>query len=358
MTVKVRKRKSTNGKMHWQADIHVTLPSGDVLRERRMAQGSTKAAALRWAKAREAHLLRHGKENQQPKNNTALSPTLREFVEQFRRDYLIANRWRPSTLYNWDSVLTHHLLPALGETRIDKIGPREIQKLKQRPLAASTMNLVLAKLRALLGQASEWGLLESVPKVSKVKETKRTPEYLSFDDYGRLVESTRMVLDEHSVVALLLGGDAGLRSGEIQALRWRHLFFDRNRIHVCENVVRGHLGPPKGGRDRWVPMTKQLRGALETMKRRSERVLWCSKNTEPFTHSVLARRVRKAMCRAGLASKGPHTLRHTFCSHLAMRGVSAVKIQKLAGHANLATTQVYMHLAPSTLDDAIEALGR
>ncbi len=62
------------------------------------------------------------------------------------------------------------------------------------------------------------------------------------------------------------------------------------------------------------------------------------------------------MCRAGLASAGPHTLRRTFCSHLATRGVSAVKIQKLAGHANLATTQVYMHLAPSTRDDTIGVL--
>ena len=97
MTVNVRKRKSTSGKVHWQADIHITLPNGQVVRERRMAQGTTKAAALRWAKARHAHLLRHGKEKQPDRLNT--TPTLGEFVEQFRRDYLIANRWRPSTLY-------------------------------------------------------------------------------------------------------------------------------------------------------------------------------------------------------------------------------------------------------------------
>ena len=342
--------------MHWQADIHVTLPNGEILRERRMAQGSTKVAALRWAKAREAHLLRHGKEER--KNEVKMAPTLGEFAEQFRRDYLIANRWRPSTIHNWNSVLVHHLIPALGDYRLDRIGPREIQRLKQRPLAASTTNLVLAKLRAMLNRASEWGLIEKVPKVSKVKEAKRTPDYFSFDDYGRLIESTRTGLDELSLAMLLLGGDAGMRCGEILAVRWQHVFFERNRIHVCENLVRGHLGPPKGGRDRWVPMTRQLRAALETMERRGERILWRDQYAAPFTRELFSRRIGKAMVRAGLTRRGPHTLRHTFCSHLAMRGVSAVKIQKLAGHANLSTTQVYMHLAPSTLDDAIEALGR
>ncbi|MCB9754490.1 MAG: site-specific integrase [Myxococcales bacterium] len=356
MTVKVRKRKSTSGTMHWQADIHVTLPNGEILRERRMAQGSTKAAALRWAKAREAHLLRHGKEERKDRNKK--TPTLGEFVDQFRREYLIANRWRPSTICTWDSVLARHLIPVLGDYQLDAIGPREIQLLKQRPLAATTTNMVLAKLRAMLNQACEWGLIERAPKVSRVKEAVKSPEYLSFDDYDRVIETTRTVLDEMALVILLLGGDAGLRCGEMLALRWCHVFFNRNRIHVCENDVRGHVGPPKGGRDRWVPMTKQLRKALEVMERRSERVLWRGEDAEPLTAGVLAWRVYKATSHVGLGRKGPHTLRHTFCSHLAMRGVSAVKIQKLAGHAKLSTTQVYMHLAPSTLDDAIEALGR
>lgn len=59
---------------------------------------------------------------------------------------------------------------------------------------------------------------------------------------------------------------------------------------------------------------------------------------------------------AGLPETGFHITRHTFCSHLAMQGVPASAIQALAGHADLSTTQRYMHLAPSALDDAIAAL--
>ena len=54
--------------------------------------------------------------------------------------------------------------------------------------------------------------------------------------------------------------------------------------------------------------------------------------------------------------KGPHVLRHTFCSHLARRGASAKAIQELAGHRDLATTQRYMHVSPSALDAAIALL--
>ncbi len=53
---------------------------------------------------------------------------------------------------------------------------------------------------------------------------------------------------------------------------------------------------------------------------------------------------------------GVHILRHTFCSHLAMRGAPARAIQELAGHQDLATTQRYMHLSPAALDAAIRLL--
>src|SRR5207253_1359453 len=59
---------------------------------------------------------------------------------------------------------------------------------------------------------------------------------------------------------------------------------------------------------------------------------------------------------AGLSEQGVHILRHTFCSHLAMRGAPARAIQELAGHADLSTTQRYMHLSPAATEDAIRLL--
>jgi len=60
--------------------------------------------------------------------------------------------------------------------------------------------------------------------------------------------------------------------------------------------------------------------------------------------------------RAGLRITGWHILRHTFCSHLAMRGAASRAIQALAGHAGITVTERYMHLAPSALTEAIALL--
>ena len=80
------------------------------------------------------------------------------------------------------------------------------------------------------------------------------------------------------------------------------------------------------------------------------------------TGNRLRRRSSRALSarlarRAGVES-GVHTLRHTFCSHLAMRGAPARAIQELAGHQSLGTTQRYMHIRPAAIEEAIELLER
>ena len=66
-------------------------------------------------------------------------------------------------------------------------------------------------------------------------------------------------------------------------------------------------------------------------------------------------KMRQAARRAHVKA-GIHILRHTFCSHLAMRGAPARAIQELAGHQDLSTTQRYMHLSPSAVENAIRLL--
>jgi site-specific recombinase XerD len=69
-------------------------------------------------------------------------------------------------------------------------------------------------------------------------------------------------------------------------------------------------------------------------------------------------RAGRAARRAKLAEEGVHILRHTFCSHLAMRGAPIKAVQELAGHRELGMTQRYMHLSPAALDSAIRLLDQ
>jgi site-specific recombinase XerD len=75
-----------------------------------------------------------------------------------------------------------------------------------------------------------------------------------------------------------------------------------------------------------------------------------------LTQKIVQDHVRRAARRAQVANGGVHVLRHTFCSHLAMKGAPPRAIQELAGHQDLATTQRYLHLSPAAIDGAIRLL--
>jgi site-specific recombinase XerD len=105
-------------------------------------------------------------------------------------------------------------------------------------------------------------------------------------------------------------------------------------------------------------MTLRLAAALREYRHlRGARVL-CLRDGAPLTQKIVQNHVRRAARRAQLAASGVHRLRHTFCSHLAMRGAPARAIQELAGHQDLVTTQRYMHLSPAAIESAIRLLDQ
>ena len=103
-------------------------------------------------------------------------------------------------------------------------------------------------------------------------------------------------------------------------------------------------------------MTQRLTSALKASRHlRSARVL-CLPDGTPTTRNRVIKAIRGSQRGAGLPQAGMHVLRHTFCSHLAMKGAPARAIQELVGHADLSTTQRYMHLSPAATEDAIRLL--
>ena len=143
---------------------------------------------------------------------------------------------------------------------------------------------------------------------------------------------------------------------EIAALEWQDVDLAKRQLCVQRSNWHGHITSTKGGRLRYVPMTTRLTEALRQVRHlRGPRVL-CDRDGGAFTPKMVSDHVRRAARRAGLVNKGVHVLRHTFCSHLAMRGAPARAIQELAGHQELGTTQRYMHLSPAALDAAIRLL--
>jgi site-specific recombinase XerD len=88
---------------------------------------------------------------------------------------------------------------------------------------------------------------------------------------------------------------------------------------------------------------------------RGPRVLYRQDGRQFVEHHIVDL-LKKVARMAELRINGPHILRHTFCSHRAMKGAPARSIQDLAGHRDLTTTQRYMHLSPNAIHDAIRLL--
>ncbi len=367
MAVTVRQRQTRKGS-YWQADIRLRLPDGTPHRERVRTPGKTRAQAVNWARQREVHIIRHGldkevherhkevkQSEEKARGESTQAPTLRVFAPRFLQDHVEANRCAPATRKNYESVLRSHLLPVLGRVRLDAIGARHVQKLKRRGLKPGSTNAILKNLTTMLRQAQRWGVIEAVPEITFVKKGRRQPEFYDFDVYERLVSAAASI-DETTLALVLLGGDAGLRRGELRGLRWSNVHVGRESLCICDNfTTSNHVRLPKGGRTRWVPMSDPLIAVLGSMARLGEHVL-CYEDGAPLSYEGVRRQLKHAQQRARLPVKGPHILRHTFCSHLAMRGTAQKVIQELAGHASGSTTEVYMHLAPRALKDAIRDL--
>jgi integrase len=347
----------------WEIDIVLTLPNGEKIRERRKAPVASKSDAKKWAQERERHLLQHGRPQRrgakQPATEEKTTPTFAEFVPRYLADHVKANREKPSTQKAKRGICANHLIPAFGHLRLDAITTEDIQRLKLAlaERAPKTLNNILAVFNTILKVAHQWGVIEAIPVRGKwVKTTTPSMAFYDFDEYDRLRAAARKVGARHELL-VLLAGDAGLRCGEIRALRWSSIDFGRGLLTVERAYSLDQVLTPKGDKIRAVPMTTRLREALQKARETSEHknVLVTLDGNVPHPWTIRDW-LNRAQREAKLDEKGPHTLRHTFCSHLAMTGAHVMEIKMLAGHAELETTQRYMHLSPRALRGAMDRL--
>lgn len=186
------------------------------------------------------------------------------------------------------------------------------------------------------------------------------PKYLSADEVGRICDAAQAVPGPEGVrlralIEMLYA--AGLRVSELVALPLNAL------MHEQALLVRG-----KGGRERIVPLGAAARAALrEYLKVRG--VFLAPKQTSPFlfpsqrartghlTRQRLFQLLRAVGLDAGIAATrlSPHVLRHAFATHLLEGGADLRSVQQMLGHADIATTQIYTHVAADRLTATVAA---
>lgn len=155
---------------------------------------------------------------------------------------------------------------------------------------------------------------------------------------------------------VLVGLRCGLRQGELLGLQWNDVDLKKGLLRVKRNVYRGKVGTPKGGRWRDIDLGDEVLGALKAHRHLRSEWVFCSMDGSRLTADQCRKPLQRACDRAGVRRIGWHVLRHTFASHLAMRGAPLRHIQKLMGHSTIVMTERYAHLMPEATRDVVRLL--
>ena len=223
-----------------------------------------------------------------------------------------------------------------------------------RPYARSTIGRKLSMVRSFLRFCEDNGLVEASPGAGVVspKMPRRLPQVLTPEQVARLLEgmggAKPLELRDRALYELIYS--SGLRCQEALDLRLRDVSIDS-----CEIRAKG-----KGRKVRVIPVgavaLSALRGYLEEGRTRlvggdtQEDHVFLSRTGRPLSSSDVQRRLARYLVHAGAPlGTSPHTLRHSFATHLLEGGADLRVIQELLGHSSLRTTQVYAHVSAAHL---------
>jgi integrase len=337
----------------WRYRKVVRLPDGSRVRISGTSTINTRLECEREERAHIERTLNPRAEEPAPKE----VPTLEVFSKEFLENYAEVNN-KPSEMRAKRSIYKHHLIPALGDKRLDEIGPREIDAYKRLKVSTErspkSINNDLTILRKTLSVARDWGFIEHVPPIKWMKVPKPEFDFLTFEESGRLVKAAEGMWS----VMILVAVRTGLRVGELLGLRWDDVDLVAGRLVVRRSNWRGHIGAPKNGRNREVPLSPEAVDALKRHRHLRGELVFCheSEGGRALTENELRRPLYGSCRRAGLRRIGWHVLRHSFASQLVMRGVALKAVQELLGHSTIEMTMRYSHLSPDIRRDAVVLL--
>ena len=350
----------------WRYRVWCTLPSGKRQRLTGTPTVNTKKAAEH---AERLHVLRVTSPGllQEPTSTASgprkECPTIRAYEKEFMEGYLPDQK--PNERRSKQQILDGHLLPALGHIPIDKLLQRDVDafvaKELKRGITRKTVNNRLAVLSSLLKYAHENKL---IPKPSIRCHLKRKGRKdasivaVPSADVQKLVHAAN---DARYRVAVLLAAEAGLRIGEILGLQWGDI--RGGELWVRRAVdSRGDVGLPKHDKTREVPLSPALERELEGLPRRGAWVVSTSDGAlVPYWRALddlhtLYTRAGVEVPRSETGETMPwHSLRHTFGTECAGRGVPLPTLKELMGHERIETTLRYVTV---TNEQKYEAISR
>jgi len=287
--------------------------------------------------------------------------TFREFVETQWQPNLFPT-FKLSTRRGYAQVLRKYLIPYFGEQKLAEINRQTVQafvaSLSAR-LAPQTVRLAKALLSKVFSTAVEWGYIHENPATGV-----RLPTRITHRERIALIPvQVRLLADalpEPYKSMVLIAVLTGMRRGELFALRWGAVDFERKLTSVRESVYDGQFNSPKTRSSvRTIAMGEALEGILLSLRGTSavpEALVFASRKGTPLRpENVLKRVIHPACEQLGLPKVGWHDLRHTSATLLHASEPLRVA-QAILGHSDLQTTLGYTHVLPGWQREAMSRL--
>jgi integrase/recombinase XerD len=275
-------------------------------------------------------------------------------LEQFR-DYLVFERGlSPRTVGAYGSDLERwiHFVTSRGATAPGEVTPRQLREwvyaLKEGGLAASSIRRAQSALRTYYAFLLAEGAVASDPtdRLESPRVSRRLPDFLTAEETARLLEAPDperpLYWRDRAILEFLYA--SGVRVSELVGL-------SLSSLDVQEGIATV-MG--KGSKERLVPIGEPARHALARYlqdvrpgldRGGGQGRVFLNARGRPLRREAVWAVVRGAARRAGIERKvSPHTLRHTFATHLVERGADLAAVQELLGHADISTTEIYTHL--------------
>ena len=297
-----------------------------------------------------------------------LTPLFSDFVETWFKENV--PRWRFSYRDTVRCTIDRHLLPRFGATPVADITRPEILAFRahlmmpagegslelaagrhaHRAIGPVRINKVMNLLRMVLAEAADrFGFELTFRNIKTLKQQKKGIQPFTFDEVQQLIGAIREDYRDYLIVRFF----TGLRTGEINGLKWKYVDFEKNQLLIRETYMRGRDEYTKNdGSQREVPMMPLVREAMERHKADAAagvEYVFVTRNGRPIDTVNFTNRVWYPLLRhLGLDRRRPYQTRHTAATLMLASGEAPEWIAKILGHTTTEMLfRVYSRFVPN-----------
>jgi len=285
--------------------------------------------------------------------------TFQEFAIEYLKRHV--SQFRRGTFEIREICLRKHILPILGNLRLQDIRPYHVEELQNTLLKSNTVNntrKIMSTLRNALKRAEIWELIVSNPalKVEMPKPQRHEKKILDPEQFIKLLDHCELLRDRF---ILSLASYAGLRKGEIFGLQWKDFDFKKNTLTLQRQWSRRKISPLKTEKSRaTIPLMSELVQLAKEWKLECKSFTWvfpARHGKNPMDAETWNLHTFKRLLKQNnLPDVTLHSLRHSFASTAIASGVSVADLQELMRHSTYhVTMNVYRHTLPGQLEEAL-----